>query len=98
MAEEELSKEDEKAMQQLGEAVAKDLAAGREPKDIADDLAAKGMSSEDALDIVMQVKTQMEANVADDEGGGGWGWLLWLGALGLINLLSWLFDWSFWIY
>ena len=98
MADEEVSKEDEVSMQQLGEAIAKDLAAGRQPKVIADDLASKGMSSEDALDIVMQVKTQMEASVADDDGGGGFGWLIWIALLGGVNLLSWMFDWPFWIY
>jgi hypothetical protein len=24
--------------------------------------------------------------------------LLWIGVLGVVNLLSWLFGWSFWIY
>jgi len=33
-----------------------------------------------------------------DEDGGGMGWLIWIGALILINVLSWAFDWSFWIY
>jgi hypothetical protein len=32
------------------------------------------------------------------DSGGGVSWLLWLGALGGINLASYLFDWSFWIY
>ena len=50
------------------------------------------------MDIVMQVKTLMEANVADDDGGGAWGWLLWLGALGLLNLMCWLLEWPFWIF
>jgi hypothetical protein len=26
------------------------------------------------------------------------GWLVWIGLLLLINFLSWLFDWSFWLY
>ncbi len=25
-------------------------------------------------------------------------WMFWIGGLVLINLLSWLFDWPFWIY
>lgn len=33
-----------------------------------------------------------------DNGGGFGGWIIWLLALGVINLLSWAFDWSFWIY
>jgi len=35
--------------------------------------------------------------MSDDEGAGG-GWLVWIGVLVLINFLSWMFDWSFWIY
>lgn len=31
-------------------------------------------------------------------GKGVGGWLIFIGILLLINLLSWLFDWSFWIY
>ena len=34
----------------------------------------------------------------DDGGGGGGGGLVWIGLLVLVNFLSWLFDWSFWIY
>lgn len=36
--------------------------------------------------------------MSDDEGGGGLGWLVWIGGLLLINFLSWAFNWSFWIY
>ena len=34
--------------------------------------------------------------MSDDSDGGGW--LAWIGVLILINFLSWMFDWSFWIY
>jgi hypothetical protein len=32
------------------------------------------------------------------ENNGCLGWLIWIGILLLINLLSWIFDWSFWVY
>jgi len=32
----------------------------------------------------------------DDSGCAGA--FIWIAILGLINLLSWVFDWSFWIY
>lgn len=34
------------------------------------------------------------------EGGGrGWvGWIVFIAILGVVNLMSWLFDWSFWLY
>ena len=25
-------------------------------------------------------------------------WVIWIGTLLLLNLLSWIFDWSFWVY
>ena len=34
--------------------------------------------------------------MSDDDSSGGW--LVWIGMLILINFLSWMFDWSFWIY
>jgi hypothetical protein len=35
--------------------------------------------------------------MSEDSPGAG-GWLVWIGLLILINFLSWLFDWSFWVY
>jgi hypothetical protein len=35
--------------------------------------------------------------MSDDEGGGR-GWLIWIGALLLINGLSYAFSWGFWLY
>jgi len=32
------------------------------------------------------------------KGSGGLGWLIWIGALLVINLLSYLFNWGFWLY
>lgn len=32
------------------------------------------------------------------DGGGVMGFLGFIAILGVINLCSWLFDWSFWIY
>lgn len=35
----------------------------------------------------------------DDNNKGGCGsWLIYIGILLFINLLSWIFDWSFWVY
>ncbi len=35
--------------------------------------------------------------MADDDGGAG-GWIIAIILLGGVNLCSWLFDWSFWLY
>ena len=39
-----------------------------------------------------------QAEAAKSNDGGGMGWLIWIGLLVLINLLSYLFNWPFWIY
>ena len=36
--------------------------------------------------------------MSDNEGGGFGGLLIWVGLLLFINLLSYLFNWSFWVY
>ncbi len=35
---------------------------------------------------------------SSNDGDGCIGWLIFIGILGFINLLSWIFDWSFWVY
>lgn len=34
----------------------------------------------------------------NNSGGSAWSWLWWILLLAFINLLSWIFDWSFWVY
>jgi len=34
----------------------------------------------------------------EGSGSGAGGWLVWLALLGLVNLLSYIFDWPFWIF
>jgi hypothetical protein len=34
--------------------------------------------------------------MSDSDGAGGW--LIWIFLLLLVNFLSWLFDWPFWVY
>ena len=45
-------------------------------------------------------RRRMSAAEAREEGGGGGGrgWLIFIGLLLLVNLLSYLFDWPFWVY
>lgn len=35
--------------------------------------------------------------MSNDEGGLP-GWIVWIGILVIVNLLSWLFNWPFWIF
>ncbi len=39
----------------------------------------------------------MSEYVEGEEQSGG-GWLIWIGMLVLINMLSYVFDWPFWVY
>ncbi len=34
----------------------------------------------------------------NEEGAGAPSWLIYILILGVINFLSWMFDWPFWIY
>ena len=36
--------------------------------------------------------------MSDDEGGGVGGWVIWLAVLIGVNVLSYLFNWGFWLY
>lgn len=75
-------------------------------EDIRTALAEKGLNDEQKT-VIMQVMNQESASEIyhseeleeDDTGGTGIPKFVWyLLGLGLINLLSYLFDWPFWIY
>ncbi len=36
--------------------------------------------------------------MSDNERGGGMGWLMWIGGLLLINGLSYVLNWGFWLF
>jgi hypothetical protein len=36
--------------------------------------------------------------MSDDDGGGCSGWLIWIGILVVFNVLSYIFNWPFWIH
>ncbi len=73
---------------------------GKTDYDIEQALLMKGLNQDEARKVISRANaTTVSASGQDEEkGNGAWGWLLWLGLLGLVNLLSYLFDWSFWIY
>ena len=74
------------------------LSDGRSQKQVAKQLVDSGWDQDNADEFVAAVNTQMSEAGAKSGGGGGKSWLIWIGALLLINLLSYLFDWPFWIY
>ena len=36
--------------------------------------------------------------MSEEKESGGFGWAIWIVVLIVVNLLSWIFDWPFWIY
>ena len=103
MAEEELSPEDQKELDDLAGLVAESLAKGEKPADISQQLVNNGWEQAAADEFVGSIgqhlaHAQRTAAQSSAGGGGGMGWLVWIGLLLFINLLSWLFNWPFWIY
>ena len=90
---------DDAAIKRAGKKVAAGLAAGRPRTSVAQELVADGWSEVDANELVLAVEGSMQENSAKEGGGGrAGGWLVWIGVLVVINLLSWLFGWGFTIY
>lgn len=78
------------------------LASGKRNLEVVDELVADGWEENDALELVRRAGEYVpqvgEGRVQRADGGGGSGWLIWIGLLLLINFLSWLFNWPFWVY
>ncbi|PAY20209.1 hypothetical protein CKO51_07170 [Rhodopirellula sp. SM50] len=85
-------------IQGLAEVVAKSLSEGEDPQTIAQKLVDSGWDPEEAASFVGSIEHHMMH--AQHAGGGSevQGWMLWGGGLIVINLLSWMFNWGFWIY
>ena len=57
-----------------------------------------GWGQSEAQELVVAVEQAVQGEASGGGGSGAWGWLIWIGALLLINFLSWVFDWPFWVY
>jgi len=78
--------------------VAENLQEGEDPQVIAQQLVDNGWKEEDAIGFVASIRRQLENQNAPQADGDGMGWLMWIGGVLFINLLSYLFEWGFWIY
>ena len=80
--------------------VAENLQSGESPAEIVEQLVGNGWEENDAIGFVGSIQQQLSqpAQYSQEGGGEGMGWLLWIGGVLLINLLSYLFGWGFWIY
>ena len=71
-------------------------------KDVIDYLNQNGITDEKAetmaTNAFLAVKDQIRKEEVIEEGAGFPGWIVYIGILLVINLLSYIFDWPFWIY
>jgi hypothetical protein len=100
MSDEQLSQEELDALARL---VAESLAKGEKAADISAQLVNSGWEQADADNFVARIalhlsSTQHSQPTAASGEGGAMGWLIWIGVILLINLLSFLFGWGFWVY
>ena len=95
----ELSEEE---INDLAQLVAKSLGSGKTQIEVAQQLIDSGWESKPAHVFVGQIADAMagghERQPAGRQGNGAQGWLIWIGILVGINVLSYLFNWGFWIY
>lgn len=104
MSEKELTPEQQAELNQFATVVAQSLARGESQQEVTDQLVSDGWDQEGAAAFVHSVAQQVAdgqsgpAPAASGGGGGGSSWLVWIGILVLVNLLSYVFNWPFWIY
>ena len=87
-------------IQELAGVVAQGLMEGKDPAAMAQQLVDSGWDPDQAGQFVGSIQLQLsQAQRQHDSGGGeGMGWLVWIGGILVINLLSWIFGWGFFIY
>jgi len=87
-------------LQQLAELVAEALGNGESREKVISDLVTNGWDERSADKFVRSVEQVIYAPQQQSGGGdgGGFGWLIWIGALLLISGLSYVFNWGFWLY
>ena len=85
-------------IEDLTQIVADSLAKGEPPETIAMTLVDSGWEAEEALAYVDSIQHQMSQPRQTAGSSELQGWLIWGGGILLVNFLSWLFNWGFWIY
>ena len=77
---------------------------GKSDWEIEQELLMKGLDQEEAQTMIAKTDKALARQASGEErassggGGGAAGWLIWIGVLILVNVLSYAFDWPFWIY
>jgi len=97
MSEEALSPEAQEKLNAAASQVAESLAQGQSRSQVTAQLVESGWTQEASDQLVGEVEQHLSQAESKGE-GSGMGWLIWIGLLLLINLLSYLFNWGFWLY
>ncbi|MCA9140209.1 MAG: hypothetical protein KDB00_25735 [Planctomycetales bacterium] len=82
----------------LTQLVAKSLSEGESPEAVAQKLIDSGWESDQANGFVQSIQFQMMQTQDRGRQSELQGWMIWGGGIILINCLSWMFNWGFWIY
>lgn len=90
--------QDDAALEETAQKVAKALGRGRPRSSVAGELVAEGWNETEAMEFVTGIDAALKEQPSKDGGSGAMGWIGWIGILLLINFLSWIFGWSFWIW
>ena len=98
MSDNNLSHSDQNGFTDLTEGVAEALADGRSHFQIVTRLVDNSQEKDNAADLVKTVDHHISSTPVKNERGEVASWLIWIGLLALINVLSYLFDWPFWVY
>ena len=85
-------------IEDLTQIVADSLAKGEPPETIAMTLVDSGWEAEEGLAYVDSIQHQMSQPRQTAGSSELQGWLIWGGGILLVNFLSWLLNWGFWIY
>ncbi|MEM7314444.1 MAG: hypothetical protein AAF497_14950 [Planctomycetota bacterium] len=88
----------ENEIQELAELVASNLNEGGDPEEITQQLVNSGWERDKAAGFVGHIQNQLAAAHSQSGGGGGGSWLIWIGLLIFINVLSQIFGWGFIVY
>ena len=103
MSDDQLTPQEQEEMKQIAAHIAESLANGKSQEEVTQQLVDNGWEPGDASQFVNTIgarlaEVQSHAYQEQSGGDGGGRWLVWIGAILLINLLSYLFGWGFWIY
>lgn len=106
MVDEQVSPEDQEELEQIANLVAKSLMEGKSQEDTIRQLVDNGWKQETADQFVYSIAAKLadvrnratQEEAIREKEGGGMNWLVWIGLILFINLLSYLFNWPFWIY